>query len=191
MTKNSVRTQAKTFWHTVTKKSLEHLELDVCRSLLTHPYYSQYDTILVYLATEHEVSLDSFIAEALLQGKKIMAPRVRGKRLDFFELQAPFARNEFICNQYNIREPAESCKIFDERLQPFLVLVPGRAFSRKGERLGHGGGYYDRYLSRIQPCDKRTIGIALEKVLYDSLPQEKHDRRVDAVCTERGVYQCD
>lgn len=67
-----------------------------------------------------------------------------------------------------------------------VVIVPGTAFTASGDRIGQGGGWYDRFLARVGP-DCVTIGVAFEPQLVDSLPVEAHDIGVDLVVTDAGV----
>ena len=70
---------------------------------------------------------------------------------------------------------------------PDVVLVPGLAFTRTGERLGQGGGWYDRFLPRVRPgCT--AIGLAFDEQVVAELPTEPHDRRLDALVTDRGTW---
>ena len=65
-----------------------------------------------------------------------------------------------------------------------LMLVPALAYDRAGRRLGHGGGYYDRFLARVDCC---TVGLIRAAFLLDALPAEWNDVPVSAVITEDGV----
>ena len=66
------------------------------------------------------------------------------------------------------------------------VLVPGVLFDRRGGRLGHGAGYYDRLLPRL-PADAILIGVSAEGRLVDELPTDAHDVRMTHLATETGV----
>ena len=68
---------------------------------------------------------------------------------------------------------------------PEVILLPGLAFSRKGQRLGRGGGFYDRY---CKDYGGLTIGLCWERQVVDSIPCEEHDRNVDFVVTEKSLY---
>ncbi len=70
---------------------------------------------------------------------------------------------------------------------PDVVIVPGVAYTRTGERLGQGGGWYDRYLPRCRD-DAVVIGIAFECQIVDELPVGPHDVPVDCVVTEAGTW---
>jgi 5-formyltetrahydrofolate cyclo-ligase len=68
---------------------------------------------------------------------------------------------------------------------PDVVIVPGLAFTPHGDRLGHGGGWYDRFLAGRRP-ECRTIGVGFVEQIVDTLPVEDHDIRLDHVVTESG-----
>ena len=69
-----------------------------------------------------------------------------------------------------------------------LVIVPGVAFSRCGDRLGRGGGYYDQFLCRLHPSIPR-IAVAFEKQIFRSVPKEPHDIPMHSVITELDTYE--
>lgn len=67
-----------------------------------------------------------------------------------------------------------------------VVVVPGIAFTSRGERLGQGGGWYDRFLPRTRP-DCVWLGVGFEPQLLASIPTEQHDVRLHLVVTDAGV----
>jgi 5-formyltetrahydrofolate cyclo-ligase len=69
---------------------------------------------------------------------------------------------------------------------PDVVVVPGLAFTPEGERLGQGGGWYDRFLSNIRPTCT-TIGVGFAQQLVESIPTEPHDVPLDHIVTDLGV----
>ena len=71
---------------------------------------------------------------------------------------------------------------------PDVVVVPGLAFTAAGDRLGQGGGWYDRFLSKVRP-DCTTIGVCFAEQIVDELPVEVHDVTMDHVVTDRGVLR--
>jgi 5-formyltetrahydrofolate cyclo-ligase len=66
-----------------------------------------------------------------------------------------------------------------------VVVVPGLAFTARGDRLGQGGGWYDRFLARIRPTTV-TVGVGFREQLVGSLPIEPHDIVLDHVVTDAG-----
>ena len=71
---------------------------------------------------------------------------------------------------------------------PDVVIVPGLAFTAAGDRLGQGGGWYDRFLSVARP-DCVAIGVCFNEQIVDALPTEPHDVTMDVVVTDRGVLR--
>jgi len=71
---------------------------------------------------------------------------------------------------------------------PDVVLVPGLAFTAGGDRLGQGGGWYDRYLTGVR-SDCTTIGVCFAEQILDAVPVEPHDVALDHVVTDRGVVR--
>jgi 5-formyltetrahydrofolate cyclo-ligase len=73
-------------------------------------------------------------------------------------------------------------------VDPDVLLVPLAAFDRRGHRIGYGRGYYDRALARLDARGRRrAIGVAFSVQEVDAVPDEPHDRRLDAVLTEAGL----
>ena len=68
-----------------------------------------------------------------------------------------------------------------------LIIMPGVAFDDDCRRIGHGGGYYDRYLA--EHPDLRTVAVAFELQVQDKVPDEPHDIRPQFVVTEKRIIQ--
>jgi 5-formyltetrahydrofolate cyclo-ligase len=73
---------------------------------------------------------------------------------------------------------------------PDVVIVPCVAFTRTGDRLGQGGGWYDRLLADVRD-DCLTIGVGFTEQLVDELPTEPHDVRLDLVVTDDAIFRAD
>jgi len=71
---------------------------------------------------------------------------------------------------------------------PDVVVVPGLAFTKTGDRLGQGGGWYDRFLAQVR-ADCTTIGVCFAEQIVDTLPVEAHDITMDHVVTDQGVVR--
>ena len=112
-------------------------------------------------------------------GKTFCFPRVQTEALAFYRVGGPA---ELLTTRGALREPAESMTLIaPETLD--VILVPGVAFTRGGQRLGRGGGYYDRFLAQPE-LRARTIGVCFDVQLFENLPAEPHDRAVDLVISE-------
>ena len=94
------------------------------------------------------------------------------------------AQNKFTEGLFGITEPAEnSPQISPSEIN--LALIPGRAFSTSGDRLGRGKGYYDRLLTQLK-CP--TISLAYQCQIYPRIPTEKHDIKINTIITESHIY---
>lgn len=69
-----------------------------------------------------------------------------------------------------------------------LIILPGVAFDKKGNRLGMGKGYYDRYLAKHKGI--KRVALAYEEQVLDSIPKESYDEPVDIIVTDQNIYRC-
>ena len=150
----------------------------ITRQVLKTDLYRGSDVIYAYADVRHEVSTRGVIDAALAEGKKVALPRVDGQNMDFYYIES---YNDMESGYFGLEEPKRECPIASEKTA--LILVPGVAFTREGDRVGYGGGFYDRFFER-EP-DHPTIGLAFGFQIYPQLPLEPTDRRVDAVITEQ------
>ena len=101
----------------------------------------------------------------------------RGTALEFHRWQAD---SEMVAGEYDIPVPAHS-----ERVQPDVLLIPLNAFDAAGYRIGYGGGYFDRTLGEVPA---RSVGIGFECGRVASTLPQQHDRPMDWIITEAGVF---
>ncbi|MGQ0501396.1 MAG: 5-formyltetrahydrofolate cyclo-ligase [Panacagrimonas sp.] len=151
--------------------------------LLRSPILRRARTIAAYLHTGSEIETTSLIDGLLRRGRRVLVPlidrRIAG-RMSFVRLRAGTALVE---KRYGICAPARSAYA-PERVD--LVVLPLTAFDAHGNRLGNGGGYYDRWLARQRPRPL-CIGYAYSVQEVGAVPVDAWDQRLDAVCTERGL----
>jgi 5-formyltetrahydrofolate cyclo-ligase len=132
----------------------------------------------VYFAFSSEVATELIITHAKMLGKKIALPRVEEDKIAFYELSST---KSLIRGRFGIMEPPP----YGYMDEIDLLVVPGIAFDKKGNRLGYGKGFYDRLLS-----GKRTfsIGLAYSFQLLENLPHDRYDKRLDAIASEDGIH---
>ena len=137
-------------------------------------------TVCCYVALPYEVQTWRMIEEMLSKGKRVVVPvtRPRTKRLWLSELRDP--HRELARGAFGIFEPVAWARRPVRMRDVDLVLVPGLAFDRRGHRVGHGHGYFDRFLARV-PKTTPTVGLAFRCQLLDRLPVASHDHAVHTV----------
>ena len=135
-----------------------------------------------YVALPYEVQTWRMIEAMLSRGKRVAVPVVQpgSKRLRLSEVRDPNA--ELVPGAFGVWEPVRSAFRPVDPKDLDLMLVPGLAFDRTGRRLGHGLGYFDRFLARL-PRSIPTVGLAFAWQLVDHLPTTAHDHAVSAVLT--------
>src|SRR5690606_2797566 len=140
--------------------------------------------IFTYVNQPWEFPTRSLIEAAWVQGKRVAAPVTRPG--GGMEAHAFTAWDQLAPAVYGILtpDPARCPRLDPHELD--LCIVPGLAFDRRGVRLGRGGGYYDRYLPRLRAGAVR-VGWIPERFVFDELPLEPHDARVDLLGTEQGI----
>ncbi|MBP9128412.1 MAG: 5-formyltetrahydrofolate cyclo-ligase [Elusimicrobia bacterium] len=141
------------------------------------------DTVGLFLSMGTEIDTGPLIAAVWAAGKKVAVPVVfpDRNRMRFALLSEGTGRMKK--NVYGILEPVKP--IWVDRLD--LLIVPGSAFTGRGDRLGAGAGYYDRFLA-AHPRVK-SVGLCFDEQIAIWLPNAKHDRRVWAVATPSGIYR--
>ncbi len=144
--------------------------------------------VLLYASFRSEVNTEPMIVEALKIGKTVVLPRVLHEEARLTKhIISGF--EELTPGHWGIPEPDidkhEQIKVEDIH----LLVVPGLAFDTKGARIGYGGGYYDKLLSRIKG-ERTIVALAFEAQIFESLPMEEHDIPVDYIITEQRTINC-
>ena len=142
--------------------------------------------VLGYLSFGSEIDTAALVGEVLAAGKTLCLPRVvRGERELAVQRVADLER-DVQPGVFGIREPREACAPVALDAIDF-VLVPGVAFTPRCDRLGYGGGYYDRLIARLAPRPP-LVAAAFDLQLREDIPLDTGDRRVDLVVTESAVH---
>ncbi len=160
----------------------------IARRLFSRPEYRKAKTVFCYISSGSEVGTGEIVAAALQEGKTVAVPLVEEDRKSLRAVPVRDPERELAPGFRGIREPAdrESPGIDPRELD--LAVVPGTAFDRSGNRLGRGGGYYDRFLPRLRPGVPK-IGLAFECQVVEEIIPDPHDAPVDLVITEDRVLE--
>ncbi|HKU48685.1 MAG TPA: 5-formyltetrahydrofolate cyclo-ligase [Nitrososphaera sp.] len=159
---------------------IRELGLQIQHHVIDSRQFQSAESIGVYHASGTEVGTDVIIERAKKLGKTVSLPSVEGDDIVFYE----FSSSKYLVKgRFGIMEPLP----YRKTGQMDLMLVPGIAFDRDGYRLGYGKGYYDRYLS-LKPT--YSIGLAYSFQVTNNVPRHSHDRRVDAIATEKEIISC-
>lgn len=152
----------------------------ILKRLLCCEEYQKASAVCVYNAVLGEVPTDIITADLKKCGKEILFP-VSDKKTHTLTLCRDCG--EYEVGAYGILEPKIK-ETVDFSYVDF-VIIPGLAFDRKNNRLGFGAGYYDRFLAESKAF---KAGICYDFQRIDEIPKEEHDIPMDAVITEKGLY---
>ena len=139
------------------------------------PQWRSAETVMLYHAAETEPDMEALCLLAITEGKRVLLPRCLGRT----EMEAVPWRPETSLreNAFGILEPEGPAFQGD----PDLIVVPCVAATRDGIRLGHGAGYYDRFLAE-HPGER--VCVCFEKLIFERIPEEETDVRILPVVTE-------
>lgn len=149
--------------------------------------------VLLYAPIRNEVETEEIYCMAKAFQKNIYYPKVLGTEMEFYRMDET---TELELSKYGILEPVpESTDLYNpEDDDMIFVVMPGAVFDREGNRIGYGGGYYDKYLhrlgDRVNPKQICKVAVAYECQLVESglIEQETHDIKMDYVITESEEY---
>lgn len=161
----------------------------IARRLFTLPSYQEAGFIMTYVSFRHEVETAPIIRAALEAGKRVAVPYTNRQEKKLLPLEIIDFPGELAPGQWGILEPRPEVwrPVNPHQLQ--LIIVPGLAFDAQGNRLGYGGGYYDRFLP---PLAGRAMAVALayDFQVYPRLCCNTYDYPVDMVITEHETIKC-
>ncbi len=173
----------------VAQQDKDELSRRIVARLLSLPEFATANTILFYVDVREEVRTRHGLLSALDSGKRLAVPFCVDNDLQLFHLAS---MDELEAGRYEIPEPKQELRSLSQKqINPEevdLIVVPGVAFDRRGGRLGHGKGYYDRLLRRAQR-EATVVALAFECQMVAEVPMEAHDIRMHKIITEQADYE--
>ena len=148
------------------------------------PEFQQARTVLLFVSLPDEADTLGIIADALAAGKTVAVPKVDRKRKVMEACRLHALDRGLAPGVFGIPEP-QATEVVEPGAIDF-VLVPARGFDREGNRIGRGGGYYDRYMSHPDFHAVRC-GIAFAAQVLDAIPHDAHDLPIHVLVTESGT----
>ncbi len=195
MTKESIRSEMSA---AVTAMSTEErlvADAHVASAVTQLPEWKRAQSVFAYVAMDDEVDLAAIVSAALRSGKQIALPRIDDARHMRFCSVAPGERATWSDVLATLERHAlgflqpgpDSAPV--EPQAGDLVLVPARAFDRRGYRVGRGGGYYDRFLATLAPA-VFTVGISYTLQMMHKVPAGDDDMSVQIIVTDSETSFC-
>lgn len=166
--------------HSISKEEKGRKVKVLKKKLFSLKEFKKAKCVMFYVSKHYEVDTHEMIDDSISMGKKVVVPITLKEEKILKPSELKDREKELIRSHYGIHQPGE------EHIRPVpleelgLMIVPGLAFDRSGHRLGHGGGYYDRFLKKAPPTIF-TVGLAFDFQVVDELPKYATDIPIDKI----------
>ena len=201
MTKNELRRLLKTELSAVSADEKIDSSKKACDFLFEFIMNNYFDIVLSYIDLKNEISPQEINSALMMRNKIVAVPKVvpKTQKMNFYILDNSIKIYEQVeTGAFGIREPVEKKEnLFNAEnfaKKKICVVVPGVAFGIKGQRLGHGMGFYDIYLSDLKKkCDKNNSFLFLAGLCFDfqikkNIPVDENDIFMDSVFSDKKCY---
>lgn len=152
----------------------------ICKTIARMKLTDNYKDILLYYPVNNEVDLRYLFPSLINEKKSIWLPVVHGKSMSFHLYEG---EQNLKIGAYGIPEPSSE-NIYKGIAEEAVIFMPGLAFTENKDRLGYGGGYYDKFLA----CQNyHTVAVAFETQIVEFIPNESFDINPDIIVTDKRV----
>lgn len=179
--KNVIRKQMKSLRRNMTREDRFQKATEIFEQLITVPEYKRAEKIFTYVSMDDEIDTIMLIDYSLSLEKRVFVPRVSGNNMEFYEISDI---SELSPGYFGIYEPDINGKEPDYSRTGFMCM-PGLAFDKNFNRIGYGGGFYDRYLSGENRFYKAAL--AYEYQVLEHIPAQECDVKPDMIVTEENI----
>ncbi len=182
MDKNSIRKTILEQRKQISEEQRQVYSYKIAKNLYSLPQFQQSNAIYSYVSFKEEVITDAILSCALEQGKKVAVPKVQSKQIEFYYIQG---KQDLEVGYWGIMEPINTnTPAHDKQV---LLLMPGLAFDSNHNRIGYGGGFYDKYLAEHKDINFYKAALAFEFQVVPHIPYEEYDKKVDCIITPNRV----
>ena len=178
--KKILRKEFRTMRENMSKDEREKASKMIIERLIENPIYKKSTTIMAYASMPEEIQLNELFNNAF-ENKKILAVPLIVGRGTMRPVFLP-SMDHLVVGDFGILTVRQDNRVFVEFNDIDCIIVPGAAFDRHGNRLGLGGGYYDRFLKKAD--NPIRIALAFDYQLVDDLPVTEYDTKMDVIITQ-------
>ena len=178
--KTRIRNEMKSELAKISPQQAAEAASAACELLCEQREFNDARSVMIFLPVLGEIDARGIARAAWAKGKRVAVPKVRAPGLmDAVEIHS--LNDGLAPGVMNIIEPVDNVIMGSDELD--LIVAAALAFDRNGNRLGRGGGYYDRFINR---CSGALVcGLAFDVQLLDQVPAEPHDEPVNMLVTNR------
>lgn len=176
--KSEMRRFIKNLRREMTDEKITKISDQIYKNLIDHDLYKNAKSIFVYLSMDKEINTYKIINHALEDGKKVYVPYLENKKMNLRRLRS---LDDLTEGAFGIK----TSKNEESITNPDLSLVSGLSFDKNKNRLGYGGGYYDKYLANSQTI---SIGLFADVARSFEIPTDETDISLDYILTEKWYF---
>jgi len=156
-----------------------------CTRLIGIEAFKHGSVVMLYMPIPTEADTTLIAIRCFQRGKTVCVPKVDWRRRDMNVVEASsFDDRSMEVDEHGIRTPRGGRLVVPSSID--LVVVPGLAFDTQGNRLGRGGGFYDRFLPRLRRA-ATTVSLAFDDQVVENVPANELDAKIDVLVTDRRV----
>ena len=149
--------------------------------------YKKAKDIFIYVSFGSEVNTHEIIKKAIIDKKNIYVPKIDMNKKSALSTENIHSITELNVNNYGILEPINVDK--DKIANDFdIIVMPGVAFDENGNRIGYGGGYYDKYLEK-NIFKAKKVALAYEEQILERIESDFHDIKVDFIINTKKIIK--
>lgn len=188
MTKIQIRDDVKQKRKQLDSCLLHSASKQITRQIASLKVFKEAATVFLYAAFKDEVQTKYLHDIAKAEGKKIAYPKIESGigKMDFYNVNHLEELEVHTFKSMQIYEPNTGLHMKVIPSHKDIIIVPGLAFDLQGNRVGYGGGFYDRYLKKYTCLYK--VGVCMDFQLLDELSTEEFDVRVDYIVSDTQGY---
>ena len=172
--KREIRREVRRRISELTAEARTHAAREIFDAIEALPHFAEARCIALFASMPDEVTTEMVLPRWRAMGRRLAVPRVEGEVMRFYEYDPA----HMSVGSFGIAEPTDTCEVQIGDID--MMIVPARAFTPEGLRLGRGGGFYDKYMSAAT-FRAYKVGICYRCQLFATLPHDPHDIAVDRV----------
>jgi 5-formyltetrahydrofolate cyclo-ligase len=188
MTKDELRSQFRSRLLALSPEQRKDKSKMACRNLVSTQPFQEASIVMMYLPLPHEADVSEAILRAWQLGKTVAVPKISWQQRHMIPVGIDSLETGFSTSANGLRNPTAGVPI------PFadidLVVAPALGFDVRGNRLGRGGAYYDRFFAN-QELNASRCGFAFVEQVVEQIPTGEGDECVDFLVTDSGVIRCE
>lgn len=165
---------------------LQAKSMAACKHLMDQPEFRQARVIMIYMPLAREVDVSPIALRSWQEDKTVAAPRLSWSQRHMLPVEIRSLESGLTTTRHGLREPAEGEPVPVDMID--MVIVPAMAYDRKGNRLGRGAGFYDRFLASLY-FRGLAVGLAFREQVVDQVPVQEGDQPVHMLVTDEEVLR--